>query len=463
MKKYFMNIVLLVIMSMSFQASYASSTDVLFDSLFAKEVKTIEKKEVAKPKNLSVEKAGSVKSIFTHLENNTAKYSSEQKIAIYDKLVKKLNTLILSKNSKLDKSSLIYLRDLIKNALEITQNEVGLFEELFGTEKILCAEWYKESKGKCIKNDSDDTNWVPKKICYVSNGYGNQFWYETYRSKCYVINCNKWYTISNGSCIVDNNNNSNYYNNNNYYNNSNNYWCNDSEHYEDNRCVSNNKSCILDNWYWRQNWYGTYWGNCYADSCNSWYIISNGKCVLQNNNNSNNCYSDQHYENGYCVSNTKYCNISNGSGKQTWYGNNWSECRADSCNSWYYIYNWYCTPSNNNCGNSQHYENGYCVSNTRNCSLNNGEGTQTWNGSYWGSCYANYCDNDYTLSNGNCIKKWNCTYDQHYEDGYCVFNTRYCEISNGTGKQTWYGNYWSDCSAYTCNSWYYIYNWYCTR
>jgi len=50
-----------------------------------------------------------------------------------------------------------------------------------------------------------------------------------------------------------------------------------------------------------------------------------------------NCTSDQHLDNGSCISNSRLCNISNGSGSQAWISTGWGQCYATSCNSGYSI------------------------------------------------------------------------------------------------------------------------------
>lgn len=47
------------------------------------------------------------------------------------------------------------------------------------------------------------------------------------------------------------------------------------------------------------------------------------------------------------------------------------------------------------CNSSQHLELGVCVSNTRSCSISNGTGTQSWSSNAWGSCSVSSCDSGY--------------------------------------------------------------------
>lgn len=224
-------------------------------------------------------------------------------------------------------------------------------------------------------------------------------------------------------------------------------------YYQDNK-----RNCSVPNGYGYQYWDGSSWWKCNVNECNTGYNISNNTCMR---NNYTSCFSSQHWENGYCVANTRYCSISNGTGKQNWNGSDWSTCYVDSCHSGYYISWSYCVRYNYNdsCDRNEHLENGYCVPDSRYCSISNGAGKQNWNGSYWSSCYAYSCHSGYYLSWGSCLRNNDndsCDRDEHLENGYCVPDTRYCSISNGAGKENWNGNYWSTCYAQSCDSGYYL-------
>lgn len=59
--------------------------------------------------------------------------------------------------------------------------------------------------------------------------------------------------------------------------------CSTNYHTEDNStCISNTKSCSIENWVWQQTWNGTSWWTCQVASCNSWYVNQSNICVLSN-------------------------------------------------------------------------------------------------------------------------------------------------------------------------------------
>jgi hypothetical protein len=79
------------------------------------------------------------------------------------------------------------------------------------------------------------------------------------------------------------------------------------------------------------------------------------------------------------------CNITNGTGRQTWGGSSWGSCVVQSCNS------------------NFHQESNSCTSNTRSCSISNGAGSQTWISSAWGECSIASCNSGYHQSGNTCI------------------------------------------------------------
>ncbi len=170
------------------------------------------------------------------------------------------------------------------------------------------------------------------------------------------------------------------------------------------------------------------------------------------------CSNTEHLENNVCVSNIRSCPIANGTGQQIWQNNMWSsQCAINSCNNGYVLTNGSClvattTPT---CSSTQHLENNVCVSNTRSCLVTDGTGQQTWQNNMWSNCAVNSCNNGYVLTNGSCLVATTtptCSSTQHLENNVCVSNTRSCPVQNGSGQQTWINNMWSTtCSAVTCN------------
>jgi len=58
--------------------------------------------------------------------------------------------------------------------------------------------------------------------------------------------------------------------------------CEAYQHIEDWVCVSNVKSCYVENWTWIQYWEDWVWWNCSVKQCNSWYVLNSQKlCVLE--------------------------------------------------------------------------------------------------------------------------------------------------------------------------------------
>jgi len=75
---------------------------------------------------------------------------------------------------------------------------------------------------------------------------------------------------------------------------------------------------------------------------------------------------------------------------------------------------------------------------SRSCDITNGTGQQTWHRDslQWLSCTVASCDTDY-----------------HAESNACVSNTQSCDIANGTGEQTWTTE-WGACTVVSCDTGY---------
>ncbi len=464
--------------------------------------------DVKKPTSIWYQNLKLIEAQFEKIKKKLERFGPSKKKEIYNQASKNITTLVKTRTDKIEKDALNYLNTLVKKEINSLNNSEATLNELFGIKENECIEWYVYKNNDCIKDNSssnssssNSSTQSNRKTCSVSNGYWYQYWDGYSWGNCNIIQCNEWYYISNNSCIRNNSWNNNCYNS--YCDSSyqtrycaisngrwvqtwnGSYWgscyaescnsgyylswgscikeylyCWENQHYESGSCISNTRSCSVSNWYGRQTWNGSYWGSCYAESCNSGYYLSWGSCVR--NNYSDSCSSNQHWENWYCVSNTRSCSVSNWYGRQTWNGSYWGSCYAESCNSGYYLSWGSCVRNNysDSCSSNQHWENWYCVSNTRSCSVSNWYGRQTWNGSYWGSCYAESCNSGYYLSWNSCVRNNysdSCSSNQHYENWQCISNTRTCNIANWIWKETWLGNYWWMCYLQSCNSGYYIF------
>jgi hypothetical protein len=83
--------------------------------------------------------------------------------------------------------------------------------------------------------------------------------------------------------------------------------------------------------------------------------------------------------------NAQSCNITNGTGNQTWSGSAWGDCSVTSCNDTY------------------HQDGNACISNTRSCTITNGNGSQAWTNNAWGDCTLVSCISGYTQSGNTCV------------------------------------------------------------
>ena len=330
-KLYIIIILCLCILSYTrLDYSYWDYNTDLFNELFGwdnvpKNTSVSEIMVVKKPIWISNKSVILIDGIFEKIKTKLDKFNLDKKIEFYTNVNKKINTLLVWKR-KVNKINLTYLRNIITQELEDRQDEKWLLKELFWDiqNETICNKWYTYIDWDCVKNEIKvvpEEEEVTKRTCRQNNGYGNQFWYWNYWSNCYIISCNEWYYLSNGTCLQ------------NY-----NYCSNNNQHLENNYCVSNTRSCSINNGYGTQNWYSNYWSNCYATSCYSWYYLSNGNCIA----NYSSCSSNEHLENNYCISNTRNCSVNNGYGTQNWYGTYWSSCYANSCHNWYYLSNGSC-------------------------------------------------------------------------------------------------------------------------
>ena len=308
--------------------------------------------------------------------------------------------------------------------------------------------------------------------------------------------------------------------------------CATGYHLEGGVCTSDTRSCAIANGTGSQTWDGSAYGTCAATSCGAGYHLTAGACdadviacgTLPSNTTAGTqtwdgstygtcvataCATSYHVESGACTSDTRSCNITNGTGSQTWDGSAYSTCAPTACDTGY------------------HVESGACASDTRSCTIANGTGSQTWSGSSYSTCAATSCDGGYTLASGLCIAAGcgnssieggetcddgntsteecnygepactvcnatcqsvagdtdvcgdgvldtvefcddgnatdsgacnascgGCTATFHAEGGVCTANVRSCDITNGTGTETWNGTAYGLCTLTSCNAGY---------
>ncbi len=128
--------------------------------------------------------------------------------------------------------------------------------------------------------------------------------------------------------------------------------------------------------------------------------------------------------------------------------------------------------------------NGQCVGGVRSCLINNGTGSQQWNGEEWGPCTLTSCNTGYHATNSSTCepnvivcsdpspgsagtRTWNpvdevyddCIINQcnqggyHLEDNSCLSDTKACEIDNGLAQETWNPEIqdYGACTLTSCN------------
>ena len=131
------------------------------------------------------------------------------------------------------------------------------------------------------------------------------------------------------------------------------------------------------------------------------------------------CATGYHLEGGICANDLQACVITNGTGTETWNGSSYGTCTLTTCDSGYH-------PTGN-----------ACASDLISCSLANATAAiQVWNGSAFGTCTALACASTF-----------------HVEAGACVSDTRACSSPNATAAtQTWTGSTYTPCTATACVS-----------
>jgi hypothetical protein len=150
-----------------------------------------------------------------------------------------------------------------------------------------------------------------------------------------------------------------------------------------------------------QTWNGSAWspstswtfgGSSCGFACNAHYTWNSG---------SSTCVADQ---NVYTCANTKPANSSwntVASYTQTWNGSAWSPAASSPT----YSTTPSTTSCTYSCNTGYHTEDSgvSCVSNTRSCTISNGSGQQTWGSSSWGSCTVTACNSGYVEQSNMCV------------------------------------------------------------
>ncbi|MDP2090131.1 MAG: fibrinogen-like YCDxxxxGGGW domain-containing protein, partial [Candidatus Gracilibacteria bacterium] len=151
------------------------------------------------------------------------------------------------------------------------------------------------------------------------------------------------------------------------------------------------------------------------------------------------CQDGYHTENGgvSCVSNTRSCVITNGTGQETWNGSAWGACTVTSCNVNY-------TQSGNVCNaNTQSVACGGSI--PTNATATTGTNyTQTWNGSAWSpttswgesqvTCDFN-CNSNYSWNGSSCVLNTLSSCKALYDAGITTSGV-YSIDSDGVGVNT---------------------------
>jgi cysteine-rich repeat protein len=176
------------------------------------------------------------------------------------------------------------------------------------------------------------------------------------------------------------------------------------------------------------------------------------------------CPSGEHFDAGTCVSDTRSCSITNGTGTQSYAAGSWSACAVAACSAGYHPESdacvsdvRTCTAANataatetwtgaaygvctaSACLPTHHLEGAECLSNIGSCAVLNGTGSRTYNAGTWSSCTLTGCDAGY-----------------HVQSGACVSDTRTCTLADGTGSQSWLSSAWGVCTPTACDAGYHV-------
>ena len=181
------------------------------------------------------------------------------------------------------------------------------------------------------------------------------------------------------------------------------------------------------------------------------------------------CAEDNHFDSASstCISNTRVCSISNGTGTQSYVNGLWGSCQLVSCLSGFENIQNRCRPE---CGSGYHRDippPGYeedpdrdgeegvippvytynCVNNVVACETmpdNALQAVRTWDGSQYGECKITACVFKYHLDSSI---------------NSCIYNVRDCSAGNeATGFQQWVNNSWGECTINSCPTNFHIEN-----
>lgn len=175
------------------------------------------------------------------------------------------------------------------------------------------------------------------------------------------------------------------------------------------------------------------------------------------------CQEDHHFDSSSssCVSNSRICSVSNGTGNQSYVNGLWGPCQMTSCNNGFESIQDRCRPI---CGVGYHRDvppPGYVPDPERDAEL----GIESPNYTY--NCVNNViaCESmpdnalqavrnwdTSTLSYGACTITA-CIFKYHLDvtNNVCVYNVQDCEGDNGaTGFQQWQSNNWGACTINAC-------------
>jgi hypothetical protein len=145
--------------------------------------------------------------------------------------------------------------------------------------------------------------------------------------------------------------------------------CLSTQHLENGLCIDNIRSCPIANGRGQQIWINGMWSPvCAVSSCNSGYAVTSGVCAIVAAVPT--CTATQHLENNLCMSNTRSCLVQNGVGQQQWVNNSWSTtCTATMCNSGYGLLGGACVAASTTptCMPNQRLENNVCVDSALAC------------------------------------------------------------------------------------------------
>jgi cysteine-rich repeat protein len=372
------------------------------------------------------------------------------------------------------------------NATAATQTWTG---SAYGTcTATACASTYHVEGGACVSDTRSCTlaNATAASQTWTGSGYGS----------CTATACASTYHIESGACVIDtrscslaNATAATQTWTGSAYGTCTATACVSTYHVESGVCVSDTRSCTAANaTAATESWTGTGYGVCTISACSAGFALVSNSCVGGCGNGvigSGETCDDGNAVTEECAYGDLSCTVCNatcqtaagetdfctdGTLDPSEFCDDGNTSNADACNN-------SCA-----CGSGYHAQGGTCASNVLACSINNGSGTETWNGSSYGVCTLTACNSGFHANGNACdpnviscalanataaSRTWNgstygtctataCASTYHIESGICVSDTRSCAIANGTGSQTYASGSWGTCSVVSCNSTYHI-------